>query len=778
MGVLFERLREGWSGLRDESWRGDLGLPHLASPSTEPGFKLEGKALLESSYRHLPSFLKSFAKPFVTPEVYQNRLRHISPLQADALSRSITALEHDTRSEKPLAHRSQQVWGREGWLFYSIHFYLPENILTEAQQNSLFSLAAGLNKYADFPMQYVYWDADAINIGSEQHPFYGAHYNPLERDIHLEPLAASAEVDYFFSIQSIYVHEFMHYLFRGREIFKDADWTEIIYPLCLGNRNYEILQDANYVEGTPNHRSGHPWDNANEAFASGGRAFYFSADQFATFILHPETPPEMAKFGKLVWCYMRDRVFGGVFTQDGRDPFARESLDDLLAQAKDRRLYSLLQGIQDPVSHEMASYHLLEGGLVSFREIPRLFHGGSSEEKKDVLRGLILAVQFGQEQHLAIRNSMFPNQTSISSGYTIPTSLECIIKTAIAMALQDADPGVRWWGLRGLESLHQDPVKTFHAILPLVKGENQELAHQARDFLEELFLQKWSSISSSASLNEISGVFDALVDLAHHGTVDNSTWAFFLLKNNSRLWDLDSLTETMMEFAETHPELEVRRHAFSYLRSKFLEGSPEQISEEEEIKEIKSLSWRIWAGETDASFRVLVIQNIYELEKETSFSDTLEFLKLGLSDSNSEVFFASAGLLREVHYLQPSIETSILVELMMSRLWEIAEKHPQIEERDRALNLIIENSEPSELNVLFWKIWEEESDPARRCMALRGIYYLESSPYAIDDFGNALSDNFSERFLDVLNRGASDLNNERIASESASLLADVVAWNA
>ncbi len=685
MGVLFEKFRASGSGLGDEFQWGDLGVMTISSsskPVSNPS-QSEEKVSPESFYQRLPSFLKPYAKPFVTPEVYQKKVRHISPLQADRLSKEITYLPPDA-SETSLVHRFQGVWDQERNTFYSIHFYLPEGALTEVQQQSLFSLAAGLNLYAHNSMQDVFWDADTVNIGSEQHPDYSPHY--WEGTIHLSSSFESAELDYFSSTQSTYVHEFMHHLFNDREIFKDTDWTETIYPLCLGGQNYELLQDANYLRGTSNEK-GHPWDNANEAFASGASAFYFSADQLVTFILHPETSPEMAEFGKLVWCYLRDRVFGRVFTQDGLDPFVGESLDDLLAQAEDKKLNSLLRGMQDPISHQMASYHLLGDPLVSFREIPMLFRRASREEKKAILENLYAAIAIvcDQESRLPVQGAFIRRNADVSPSHVVSTPLKLIAQTAIAAALNDGDAEVRWLGLSGLAILHPAPLEMVQAILPLVKAENRELAQQARNFLSEVIY--------TSGFRQRGEIFDALADLAHHGTLDNSLWALSLLKDCSHLWDSDLLMGHMLEFAETHPEIEVRRESFSYLIEKLAGGPPQQLALKEEIED---LCWQVWNGETDVLLRLQAMKGIYALEAHKDFSqEFLGALESELLNSDPEVFLGSAKLLLEMQFPQPSIETDLLVESMMPRLRYLAEEHPQFEIKTGASMLIIQRDSNS-----------------------------------------------------------------------------------
>ncbi len=134
-------------------------------------------------------------------------------------------------------------------------------------------------------------------------------------------------------------HEMGHAIFRvklGGEAgtpdkhiaVKDKIWQKIYY-LSLGYRSYEIVDDSNYIKGAivKKDGTGHPFDSANELFASAIMAYRLHPKEFIKNILDPDTNERARRLGKLLFCYLRDNIFSGKVFGGITDPFQRESFE-------------------------------------------------------------------------------------------------------------------------------------------------------------------------------------------------------------------------------------------------------------------------------------------------------------------------------------------------------------------------------------------------------------------------------------------------------------------
>ena len=129
-------------------------------------------------------------------------------------------------------------------------------------------------------------------------------------------------------------HEMGHAIFRvllGGNVksadkfdaVKDKLWQKIYY-LSLGFKNYEIVDDSNYIRRPD--CIGHPYDNAGELFASSVMAYRLHPDRFIENILDPDTDEKTREVGKLIFLYLRDKIFSSkVFSKS--DPFESESIE-------------------------------------------------------------------------------------------------------------------------------------------------------------------------------------------------------------------------------------------------------------------------------------------------------------------------------------------------------------------------------------------------------------------------------------------------------------------
>lgn len=182
---------------------------------------------------------------------------------------------------------------------YTITLKVRKGLYTPDKINKFLEIIEKLNSYVTPPMQSFVWDLTE-NTGE---------YHYRSHSVHLNPEALYS----MFRAKSTLVHEMGHGIY-AKKLHGDEYW-ESLYKLSLKGRNFEIIDDASYGAG------GHPRDNHMEAFAAAVHAYFLHADVFSAWILDSSTPESQRVFGRLVWCFMRDRVFDGdVFTSDGSDP--------------------------------------------------------------------------------------------------------------------------------------------------------------------------------------------------------------------------------------------------------------------------------------------------------------------------------------------------------------------------------------------------------------------------------------------------------------------------
>lgn len=97
---------------------------------------------------------------------------------------------------------------------------------------------------------------------------------------------------------------------------KDSVWQNIYY-LSLANKNYEIIDDSNYEKGSKD-MTGHPYDDPSELFASSVMVYRLHPDEFIRNIINDDTSKETNKVGKLIFSYLRDKIFKGkIYSKEG-----------------------------------------------------------------------------------------------------------------------------------------------------------------------------------------------------------------------------------------------------------------------------------------------------------------------------------------------------------------------------------------------------------------------------------------------------------------------------
>lgn len=306
--------------------------------SSKPETNLAGQQNFDSVCQWIQNFRQLAMLSTVTSPKPDLVSGSFTPLRADEISRSFSAYEILPLSkDRPLQKVDYEAMGTDGT--YTIRLEIPDGLFSDDERNQLIAIVEEINRYSGKPLTLIRWDNEKE----------AGHYYPPQpgRGQYLSMgwvVTNPARDDLGFT-KSILTHEMMHSLYEAN--FKgDQDFREIIYPFLLGAKNYEIIDDSNFEPGIHD-AGGHPYAKPHEAFASAAAAYYGYADKLVAFIQNPDTPNAMKVFGKLVWCFMRDRVFSQVYTSDGADPFAEESLDQLLKVGKGARTKSLLLALDD-----------------------------------------------------------------------------------------------------------------------------------------------------------------------------------------------------------------------------------------------------------------------------------------------------------------------------------------------------------------------------------------------------------------------------------------------
>jgi HEAT repeat protein len=94
---------------------------------------------------------------------------------------------------------------------------------------------------------------------------------------------------------------------------RSREWN-VIFSFCLGSNGFSLVWDRFYMESNP--RAGHPFEEPCELFASSVAAFAESPDIFQFFI-NVVKKDIYKSAGMLLYCYLRDEVFNGIY-KDGR----------------------------------------------------------------------------------------------------------------------------------------------------------------------------------------------------------------------------------------------------------------------------------------------------------------------------------------------------------------------------------------------------------------------------------------------------------------------------
>lgn len=172
---------------------------------------------------------------------------------------------------------------------------------------------------------------------------------------------------------------------------------EKLYEVALGFQNYELVRDQQYMPYSVLSRMrlhcshfkglGHPWDSEGELFASALMVYRLHPDRFLYKLWDPATSGENKAFGKMLFVFLRDRIFHGkVFSRV--DPFAGETLCELLKhEALERMRSAALAALpadyaacREPWVRSHLSYRILRTTHDFHAFMQTIIHGMSDDE--------------------------------------------------------------------------------------------------------------------------------------------------------------------------------------------------------------------------------------------------------------------------------------------------------------------------------------------------------------------------------------------------------------
>jgi len=226
---------------------------------------------------------------------------------------------------------------------YKITLRAPKGFFSDCALREFLRVAEYLNTLAGVPIATF-------------RVLFKSSYNPDPHEVILACRSGCDQLPRNVHVMGDLVHEMGHGIY-SKKFGQDKDWG-LVYDLGLGWENYEIIDDSNYLPGADDSR-GHPHSSLTESFASAVNAYYLHADTFKAYIQNRATPERMRSFGRLAWCFMRERIFGGrVFTSDKRDPFGAETTRGLLAALRSHRSPSLVEALHhNETRHAVDRFH-------------------------------------------------------------------------------------------------------------------------------------------------------------------------------------------------------------------------------------------------------------------------------------------------------------------------------------------------------------------------------------------------------------------------------------
>ena len=167
------------------------------------------------------------------------------------------------------------------------------------------------------------------------------------------------EADYLHTI----AHEMGHAI--DCSMPKDKEFWQKLYIYSLGFGRYGLVADSNYT--LTGGYYGHPFRGSHELFASAFAAYVMHPEELLECINDPGLLESTRLMGKILYCYIRDNIFGGrVFGKE--DPFKAFSANELFDSITEEDIYlSIASALRDRTScaHHQSVANRAAGILLS-----------------------------------------------------------------------------------------------------------------------------------------------------------------------------------------------------------------------------------------------------------------------------------------------------------------------------------------------------------------------------------------------------------------------------
>ncbi|MCX5751765.1 MAG: HEAT repeat domain-containing protein [Candidatus Saganbacteria bacterium] len=264
-------------------------------------------------------------------------------------------------------------------------------------------------------------------------------------------------------LRNVSTHEMGHALFK--HLFAVSPTSNIsenktlvyLYCLSLYSDNSQIIDDSNYVPKVSK-KVGHPRDNMSEMFASAVDAYLEGRDEFIAILNDPDTPEGMRSFGRLMYAFLRDKVFADKVEQTD-DPLVGASLADLEGGVTDEAIVQLVLGLSDNKDQYTALAAALRAGINDPRLYQLLDQWLADPRNKGLAMIVIGEAQLADEKYVqilldAVDSKDFGERTTAINALGISGSKDPRVRMKIlTVAQNDSDTFVKMAAKQALKIL-------------------------------------------------------------------------------------------------------------------------------------------------------------------------------------------------------------------------------------------------------------------------------------------------------------------------------------
>ncbi len=574
MGSLLQIIKNSASSLGKDwpqSW--EAAPPDSTLTALNSKAKTLGTGLLQSTetvHQNLILACQKAGRPILTqgkPPLRPN----LSPLDVAIQSDRIKK-----RSPIPaLPMRSLEPHGyliKDGRRSYTLELHTPQGKFSPQQIQDLAAIVAGIQ---------IFFRAEPVRVFSWRENNNNGYYHGSNHKVTLNQHPFSEPIDAFRENQLTISHETMHALYRDHQLEHCEIWSHI-YALSLYAGQCNLFRDSHYLE---NSYLGHPWDNRGELFASAASAYYFSADQLLLFLQHPDIPESMRRFGKLVWCYLRDKVFlGQVFTSDGVDLFADVSLQDFLPDLEEQARSSLQIAMEDtrpPIAQAAQDYFTKEYFIKAYSrgkfdrtQLQELLYTQGPIVRRATLTALGKRAQI-------LRH--FPEKFPLPSHQT--TRELALLQELFRNNLKSDHIDLQTLTLAELENPIFEFSETINFLTNLGQNRNYNTELQTIHTLEKLLLARWP-VDSPQKQAETEQILFLLLKMLESPFASVVRSAGNLLTAGPHFWNPELVIHRLITFAQQHENIEARKILLTLLRNTHRDDYWSQ-----QIPEIRKTLW-------------------------------------------------------------------------------------------------------------------------------------------------------------------------------------------